>query len=1633
MKKRLLSLLLVLVMLVGLLPTIALADEPAQVEQSAEPKDNNGFVAQIDIPKTNNPANGYIRGYTFQPDINEYTVEIPDCNKSTPFVLTVSEQFAAPTNEEERLYYRIYLDDTEVKVGTKAGPYAIQTASTKILAATILTRIKAGEAHTLSIAVGTVNLSEANKPFIRSDRYDYYVTRRLSLFNPLTLTDGEKPVSVTPTYTKSSAIDPFVTEYTAVSTAETLQVDLGATDKAATILVGGKKHTRGTPTEITLADYMEDGSKVAAVPIQLKKGALETDYTLRISQADYFPVITEQPENNITSDKGVGTKLHIAATNPGDGTLSYQWYVAEGPTIFGANKISGAEKASYEPDGYAGDYKFFCVVTNTVDGIAFQTESETVSFTLNKNYLTPPKFKKNPRFNSEADLGIFYENDNPMVVFNLDCIGSGASIRTVEGVPYTITLFRNRENQNYGGEQVGFTNYYNAIDLQLIRLEPQDVTGEWYYYAVVSVSAEGYETKSRASETLRMYFQPVKELVTELSGSGKPDDPFQIRSTDDLLYVKSLVEGTNPKGTVYNFRGQTLALMQDITLPADWEPIGCLKPGAENEGKGVNVRPFSGIIDGRGHTLTVARDGKPLLNYVREASVRNLNLSGEHIRGYGLVDRYFVDYGEAGSYGSVRQTLQVKNVTIKSGTHILRSGFIGGYASGVNDVEISDCTIEKGVVIGDDGSWGDLEETTEDYGFVGTINHQDMVGSFAGAFNGVIDNCVSYATVYGRNWVGGIIGFKGQSMGQCVIRNTAFLGRVIATGKYVGGLAGSGYMAETAPDTPVVAIKNCYVDAQIVGGDAVGGLMGAEGAHNYGEGNAYGVVGATSTSDSFFYGTVRATAENGAAGGIIGEYYDFAKTKGEATNYYLDTAADRAVGRVITGNCVGIELHSKSATAEEFKNGTVLNKLNASATSYKNWMQGELHPVLDIKPYVKSLLISGDYKTRYVQGEALDLNGIEFTVLWSDDTETHPTLTGEDPVTLETAFDPNVLGEQTLTFRYGGASVSVSCTVAKEYTEDESKDFRSVTVYFTLSNDDDFVLDSAETAIAAVPITVRYFNLDDYGLSAFYCLDENGEPVEQPTVLHLYITAMERYGLGLSEEQCGKGALQVPSDWLTISGGAGHMYMTSFWNHDENLIYNVNGKYPMKLDGSMGATADEIILHDGDFVDVAMFSDWSFHSNPQSGFHFFSETQTDPQKAFRIPHGEPLTLTYLLTHSDMGAGPDVATTFTAVPGQTVYYGMSFDEAKAQAATTDAEGKVHLTFDAEGTWYIWTKGGYAGAEDPYLPPVVVSAPGCAVVRVTKTAADVETLIEAIGEVSLDSEAAIREARAAYDALTDVQKKLVGNYQALLDAETAYALLNQAAAEAVKALIGAIGPVTKKSGDKIDAARTAYDALTDEQKALVTNYQTLLDAEKRYEDLLHRPATPTSPSKPAEEKPSEEKPTEDASKLPFRDVTSGSWYYDGVQYAYENGLMNGTSANVFSPNADTTRGMIVTILARLEGVDTSGGAAWYARGREWAMENGISDGTDMEGKITREQLAAILFRYARLKGMDAVTLEENLGRFTDRDRISDYAVPAMNWAVGQGLLQGAGGRLDPQGTASRAQAATILMRFLKLISR
>ena len=184
----------------------------------------------------------------------------------------------------------------------------------------------------------------------------------------------------------------------------------------------------------------------------------------------------------------------------------------------------------------------------------------------------------------------------------------------------------------------------------------------------------------------------------------------------------------------------------------------------------------------------------------------------------------------------------------------------------------------------------------------------------------------------------------------------------------------------------------------------------------------------------------------------------------------------------------------------------------------------------------------------------------------------------------------------------------------------------------------------------------------------------------------------------------------------------------------------------------------------------------------------------------------------------------------------------------------------------------------------------------------------------------------------------------------------------------------------------------------------------------------------------------KPASKDGQLPFADVGSNDWFYESVKYVYEKGLMRGTSDTTFSPYQSTSRGMIVTILWRLEGNPEAADAAdftdvapdqYYTSAVAWGVENGIVKGYGNgsfgpNDPITREQLAAILFRYAQFRGMDT-TVTGDLKQFSDQP--SPWAAEAMRWAVGAGIISGKGsGVLDPLGKATRVEAAAMLMRFL-----
>ena len=180
-------------------------------------------------------------------------------------------------------------------------------------------------------------------------------------------------------------------------------------------------------------------------------------------------------------------------------------------------------------------------------------------------------------------------------------------------------------------------------------------------------------------------------------------------------------------------------------------------------------------------------------------------------------------------------------------------------------------------------------------------------------------------------------------------------------------------------------------------------------------------------------------------------------------------------------------------------------------------------------------------------------------------------------------------------------------------------------------------------------------------------------------------------------------------------------------------------------------------------------------------------------------------------------------------------------------------------------------------------------------------------------------------------------------------------------------------------------------------------------------------------------------------PFRDVANNTWYTAGVEFSYLHGLMNGTSSNTFSPNGALNRAMLVTILYRAEGSPAISGTnpfsdvpagKFYTQAVQWAAQNEIVNGIGHgkfapNGNVTREALAAIFYRYSNYKNYNTSAFDD-LSGFSDADKISGWAVSAMQWAVGAGLLKGANGTMAPGDNTTRSQVATILQRYFSTVA-
>lgn len=890
-------------------------------------------------------------------------------------------------------------------------------------------------------------------------------------------------------------------------------------------LLGGYASVDGTDGQNA---YSINGKTTVTVVSSCNKewGVENRTYTLLLApiEKDYFPELTDGDGKPVTArviqksaNIGDNTSVTVMASAP-DADL--QW-------THGGKIVSTTNTVEIDTTNPAIPIKntYIFKASVVVDGLRY-TSTVSVRAKVDGAALKDPVITSQP-------VSATYETGSkasPLCV-----VAEGAA-----GGKLSYTWYENTKCSTDGAKAVE-----NKSKKQNEYIPDTGTSGIYYYYCVVQ---DTYPAGKRKITSNKVTSDIVRVEVTGgmpegVTGSGAEKDPYIFSTGAQLAALQNLVANGDGKP----FRNTYFKFANDIELPQDWKPLGSLKEGAALPDRGVNINAFSGIIDGDGHKIIIPKGGLPLIGYARDAVVKNLNIYGEEINGYGLLNNYVVDYGDNGDYnvGDVPETIRIENCRLLKGSSTLKSGFIGGYASGKNYVYIIDCTIEEGVTIGYTGD-------------------ESSIGSFGGEFNGMLINCTSSATVKGKNRVGGLVGNKGQSMGLFQIQNCSFTGTVIATGNYVGGILGSGYNAWSAPNSPLATVRNCFVSGSITGADKIGGITGGEPGVVQAWGNGAGDI-----VDNVFYGTITATGEGKFVGGVIGYMQSLNKNNWVSDNYYcedsgaakgigeiaiVDTSAehetdsntryvntaievpdilgfDRRGGYNRTDDPVGKDADKlvKRVTKEDLTNETVVALLNSSKTSFRNWIQGATGPILRQEAVAYELVTGGELQSKHYVGDALNLSGLTLTAKWSDGTTTNVPL--NDPDLKITGYDSNKHGQQAVTLQYGAAKVEIVVTVL--YKEPEK-----IAVTITLLGDTKHG-DNGEV-----------HGLSKGGLTAWV----SGHKVEVTTNMTVW-DALQKLPNVKWENPTGNYIKGVTYGGVTIG---------EFTNgKNSGWMYTLNGKYPM--------------------------------------------------------------------------------------------------------------------------------------------------------------------------------------------------------------------------------------------------------------------------------------------------------------------------------------------------------------------------------------------------------------------------------------------------------------------------------------
>lgn len=558
------------------------------------------------------------------------------------------------------------------------------------------------------------------------------------------------------------------------------------------------------------------------------------------------------------------------------------------------------------------------------------------------------------------------------------------------------------------------------------------------------------------------------------------------------------------------------------------------------------------------------------------------------------------------------------------------------------------------------------------------------------------------------------------------------------------------------------------------------------------------------------------------------------------------------------------------------------------------------------------------------------------------------------------------------------------------------------------------------------------------------------------------------------------------SDYLVVSNGT---ITTVNGEKTSAFSFAVNGEFPCDKNGEYntqygytGYTISQTPVAEDGTVEFFFYQDTSMYMDY---YTWFTDTDGNRLDTFTVQAGTDFTLGmdgYMYAYGG-GLKPEDRVTHGAALDpediQICTVGEDGTLTPVEGKTIGEDGQVTLSFAAAGSYVLSAMGNeFTNIFSPWLPVTVTAAPkssnadvnSVTVAGVEATAGENNTYTVTLPygtDVTAGSFVIVTsDAGATVGALTNEGNVWTFTVTAEDRVTSKTYTVTVSFTEAPKSNDAGVSSITVAGFKAVAGANNSYTVtvpygtvvktgsfviVTRHPRATVsalTNTRNIWSFTVTAEDgvttavytvtvntaALPEPITPGVDNKKPASKPEV--------KLPFTDVSTSDWFYDDVAFVYKNGLFSGTDSRSFSPNASMTRAMLVTVLYRLEGEPTVTGrssftdvrsGAYYEKSVIWAAANGIVTGTDStsfspDAKVTREQLAAILYRYAQYRKLDT-DASAKLNSFTDADSVSAYASEALGWAVSEGLINGASGKLMPKGDATRAQVAAILHRFVK----